>query len=378
MKVAIVHDYLNQAGGAERVVVSLHRLFPEAPIYTSILDRDSLWPGLADADIRTSWLQRMPGLKKHFKKYLLLYPSAIESFDLSPYDLVISSSSAFAKGAIAAPGAVHICYCHTPMRFVWDYDRYVERENFGVINRVLLPYAVRRLRRWDLATSDRPDGYIANSSTVASRIRTCYGRDSQVIHPPVDLPDEGHYTGDEPYYLVVSRLNGYKRIDLPVKLFSERGWPLVVIGDGPQRKMLEAMAGPSVRFLGRIPDGEVQRHYALSRGFILPGEEDFGITPLEANAAGRPVIAYRAGGALDTVIHQQTGILFDQQSPTSLADAVLQAQARSWDKAALRRHAAGFGEHRFQREFRGAVAELMRRRGEGRSSLTHDELPATP
>ena len=212
MKVAIVHDYLNQAGGAERVVSVLHRMYPDAPIYTSILDRKMLWPGLANADIRTSWLQAMPGLQKHFKKYLLFYPRAIESFDLTEYDLVISSSSAFAKGAIAAPHANHICYCHTPMRFVWDYDHYVQRENFGPVARALLPYAVRRLRRWDLATANRPNAYIANSSTVAARIREYYGRESRVIHPPVDLPPEGLGTGDEPYYLVVSRLNGYKRI----------------------------------------------------------------------------------------------------------------------------------------------------------------------
>ena len=359
MKVAIVHDYLNQAGGAERVVVSLHRLFPEAPIYTSILDRDSLWPGLADADIRTSWLQRMPGLKKHFKKYLLFYPRAIESFDLSGYDLVISSSSAFAKGAIAGPRAIHVCYCHTPMRFVWDYDQYVQREGFGRLEKTLLPFAVRRLRRWDLATASRPSAYIANSSAVAARIRNCYGRDSRVIPPPVDIPAEGSFSGDEPYYLIVSRLNGYKRIDLPVRVFSERGWPLVVIGDGPQRKMLEALAGPSVQFLGRLPDVEVQRHYAVSRGLILPGEEDFGITPLEANAAGRPVIAYRGGGALDTVRHEQTGILFNEQTASALEEAVLAAGERRWDKATLRRHALRFGEERFRSDFQAVLDRLL-------------------
>ena len=359
MKIAIVHDYLNQLGGAERVVGPLHRMFPEAPIYTTIVDRDQLWPSLADADIRPTWMQRLPGLKRHFKRYLPLYPLAIERMDLRAYDLVISSSSAFAKAAITRRDAFHLCYCHTPLRCVWDYDRYVARENLGRLSRAALPPVIDRLRAWDLATAARPDLYVANSRAVADRIRRWYGRESVVLPPPVEVQRHrpGGRAADD--YLIVSRLVPYKRIDLAVTAFTAAGLPLTVIGDGPDRPALEALAGPTVRFLGRLPDRAVAEHFARARALIFPGEEDFGITPLEANAAGRPVVAYRAGGALDTVVQDVTGCFFDSQTPEALLAAVRRSQALPWNPDTLRRHAESFSEAAFSERFFELLQRLV-------------------
>lgn len=356
-KVAIVHDYLNQAGGAERVVGTLHGMFPEAPIFTSILDRSTLWPSLRDADIRTSFMQHLPGVGRHFKKYLPLFPRAIESFDLSEFELVISSSSAFGKGAIVAPHAFHVCYCHTPMRFAWDYDRYVEREAFGRLQRAILPRVIASLRRWDLATASRPNVYVVNSSTVADRVKRCYGRESEIIPPPVDISQYTLSSVDAEYYLVVSRLNPYKRIDLVVDAFNKTGKPICIIGDGPDRPSLESRAQSNIQFLGRLPDADVAAYYARCRAVIFPGEEDFGIVPLEANASGRPVVAFKRGGALDTVIGGQTGVFFEQQTVEGLNDGIARAESASWDKLRLRRHAEAFGES----VFRKRLMELLNR-----------------
>jgi glycosyltransferase involved in cell wall biosynthesis len=348
MKVALVHDYLNQAGGAERVLGVLHRMFPEAPIYTTILDRHALWPPLRDADIRTSWMQHLPGLRRHFKKYLPLYPRAVEGFDLRAYDLVISSSSAFAKGARVRPGAQHVCYCHTPMRFAWDFDRYIAREGFPPGTRLALLPIIRYLRRWDLTTKDRPHFYIANSSAVQQRIRTTYGRASEIVYPPVDTTRYVPSTTTENYYLVVARLNGYKRIDLAVEAFNALGCPLLIIGDGPQRARLQRIAGPTVHFAGRLSDGEVARHLARCRGLVFPGEEDFGIAPIEAALSGRPVVAFKAGGALDTVQDGCTGVFFEEASPRALIDAVHRCEDIAWDSTYLRTHGEQFSEQAFR------------------------------
>ena len=367
VKLAIVHDYLNQSGGAERVVGVFHRMFPDAPIYTTILDRDRIWPDLREADIRTSWMQRLPGLRAHFKKYLLCYPWAIESLDLRAYDVVLSSSSAFAKGARARPGAVHLCYCYTPMRFVWQHAPSVERERIGRVARLALAPAIACLRRWDLRTAARPDQYIAISSVVAERIRRWYGRDSQVIPPPVDITRFGPSDGVDRYYLVVSRLNGYKRIDLAVDAFSRIGLPLVVVGEGPQRADLERRAGGNVRFLGALPDPEVAALYARCKALVLPGEEDFGLTVIEANASGRPVVAFAAGGALDSVVEGVTGVLFEHQAIDSLTAAVDKCERQVWSSELLRRHAEGFGEEAFRSRFMAALARLLEtKRDDGR------------
>jgi glycosyltransferase involved in cell wall biosynthesis len=361
VKVALVHDYLNQAGGAERVLGVLHGMFPTAPIYTTIVDHDVLWPSLRDADIRTSWMQRLPGLRKHFKKYLPFYPRAIEGFDLREYDLVISSSSAFAKAARAGSGALHVCYCYTPMRFVWDFDHYATQEGLTRITRLALRPLIRRLGRWDLATRDRPDVYLTSSSAVQERIQRIYGRSSEIVCPPVDSDRYAVTDSDEPYYLVVSRLNGYKRIDIAVRAFNALGHCLLVIGDGPQRARLEAIAKPNVRFAGRLADADVARHYGRCRGVVFPGEEDFGIVPLEANLSGRPVVAYRGGGALDTVHDGRTGVFFERPDPVSLAEAVRRCDQIRWDKRALRQHGEQFSEQAFRARFLSVLEKALGR-----------------
>lgn len=376
MKVAIVHDYLNQLGGAERVVAELHRIFPQAPIYTTILDRSSLWPALHDADIRTSWMQRLPGVGRHFKAYLPFFARAIESFDLDEFDLVISSSSAFAKGAMTRKGATHVCYCHTPMRFGWDYQRYMDRAGHPAIVRAVLPPLIRRLQEWDRRTAGRPDWYVANSSTTADRIRRIYGRPSTIIPPPVDVARFTPDPVDEDYYLVVSRLNGYKRVDLAVKAFSGFGRALVVVGDGPVRRALESLADRNVRFVGRLSDDEVAKVYARCRALILPGEEDFGITPLEANASGRPVVAFKSGGALDTVTDGETGVFFTDQTVDGLRSAVLECERAPWPKEKLRAHAEGFAPDVFAGRLLDVIREALA--GNGKERHTRADADGEP
>jgi glycosyltransferase involved in cell wall biosynthesis len=355
MRVAIVHDYLNQTGGAERVVESFHRLWPDAPIFTTIADRDAMPASLRDADIRVSWMQRLPAWRRHFRAYLPLYPFAVESFDLRGYDVVVSSSSAWAKAARTPAGAVHVCYCHTPMRWVWDYEHYVAREGFGPLTRVALAPIIVALRSWDVRTAQRPTHIVVNSRVVQDRVQRCWGRTSELLHPPVETGRFAAGSGPGRAHLVVSRLAHYKRIDLAVAAFTQLGLPLEIIGDGPARRSLEAMAGPTISFRGRVDDAGVARAMRECRGLIFPGEEDFGITPLEANASGRPVIAYRAGGAVETVRDGVTGVLFAEQAPASLADAVQRAEAVSWDAAAIRRHAEAYAVASFEARFRAIV-----------------------
>ncbi|HEX9483454.1 MAG TPA: glycosyltransferase [Gemmatimonadaceae bacterium] len=375
MKVAIVHDYLNQAGGAERVVAVLHRMFPDAPIFVTLFDPAAVGAPLADADVRVSWMQRLPGWRRHFKKYLPLYPVAVRSFDLRGYDLVLSSSSAWAKGVSIPKGAVHVCYCYTPMRWAWSLDGYLARSELGPLARLASRALAGPLRWWDVHTARRVDRFVAISTEVARRIRTSYGRDCDIVFPPVDVnrfqPDDR--AGD--YYLVVSRLNAYKRIDLAVEACTMRGLPLVIVGDGPARPSLERIAGPTVRFAGRLSDREVADLFSHCRAFILPGAEDFGLTPLEANAAGRPVVAFGSGGALDTVRDGETGVLFQEPDAKSLVRALDEVSSRHWDARALRAHAESFAEPVFAACLRAVIDEAVRRRRgltkPGESGLFH-------
>jgi glycosyltransferase involved in cell wall biosynthesis len=354
MRVAIIHDYLNQYGGAERVLEAIHLLYPSAPVYTSIYDPAAMPAALRTWDIRTSWMQRLPGWRKLFRLYFPLYPSAFERFDLRGYDLVLSSSSAYAKGIIPAPGARHICYCHTPMRFAWRTDAYVEREGIRGPLRAILNILLISLRRWDLRSAERVDRFLANSHDVAQRIRTIYGREATIVPPPVDLPAY-HPAAPGDYYLAGGRLIPYKRLDLAIQACNQLRLPLKIFGDGRDRAALEALAGPTIEFLGWV--GEEQRHalFAGCRAFLFPGEEDFGITPLEAMAAGRPVIAYAAGGALDTVVEGGTGRFFHQPHSEALAEAILQSQADRFEPDAIRKHAEGFGRDIFLERMRAVI-----------------------
>ncbi len=361
MKVALVHDYFFQAGGAERVMEVLHEMFPSAPIFTTVVDRKTLWPRLRDADFRTSWLQPLANSGIPPRALLPFYPSAIEQMDLSAYDLVVSNSSAFAKSAMVSDHTCHVCYCHTPMRFAWTERAYAERERFGSFTRLALRPILSLMRKWDHNTRLRPYAYLANSSAVAKRIHNTYGVASKVVHPPVDVARCRSNDKREDYYLIVSRLAPYKRIDIAVRAFNLLRKRLVVIGNGPDMESLKSIAGPTVSLLGRLPDSEVSEYYASARGFILPGEEDFGITPLEANASGCPVIAFKAGGALDTVVDGVTGLHFDTPTPLSLAEAVLRSEYIKWDASALRAHAEKFGEGPFKVTMQNAINDALER-----------------
>lgn len=360
MRVAIVHDYLNQYGGAERVLEALHELYPDAPVYTSIYDPEAMPAHYRGWDIRTSFMQRLPGWRRHFRRYFPLYPSAFESFDLGGYDLILSSSSAYAKGVIPRPNAVHICYCHTPMRFAWRTSDYVEREAIGGLQGAVLPLALTAMRLWDVASAPRVDVFVANSGEVAGRIRRYYGRAAVVIPPPVELPPYAPRPAEE-FYVAGGRLIPYKRLELAVEAFTRLGLPLKIFGDGRDRARLERMAGPNVEFLGWVDEAARRELFARCRAFLFPGEEDFGITPLEAMAAGRPVIAYAAGGALETVVEGRTGRFFREQSAAALAAAVAAARADTYDPAAIRRHAEGFGKDVFLGRMRGLIAEAAAR-----------------
>jgi glycosyltransferase involved in cell wall biosynthesis len=361
MKVALVHDYLNQMGGAERVVLALHEMFPEAPLYTSIYDPQGVDIAFQSIDIRTSFMQKFPLVKKHHQPFLPFYPFAMEQLDLRGYDLVLSSSSAFAKGIITRPETMHICYCHTPMRWCWNYNEYVEREQLGRISRSILPFFISGLRVWDQTSSMRVDHFIANSPVVADRIRKYYRRDAVVIPPPIEVSrfTFNPTTRPEDYFLIVSRLLPYKRIDLAIEACNQLHLPLVIIGSGRDENRLKRIAGPSIRFMGRLSDQEVLYYYAHCRALILPGEEDFGITPLEAQASGRPVIAYASGGVLASVIDNVTGTFFHKQTIESLMEVLASFDEQRYDPQTIYNHALEFDLPRFRRRIQQFIAAKM-------------------
>jgi len=359
LKVALVHDWGNQVGGAESVLLALKELFPDAPVYMSMYD-PAVMPAVCHTwDVRTSFMDRLPLVKRYHQPFLPLYPLAFEQFDLSEFDLVISNKSGFCHGIITPPETLHIDYCLTPTRYVWDYRSYARREGIGRLAGFVLQPLLTYLRAWDRLAADRVDHFVAISREVQRRIHKYYRRDSAIIYPPVETsrftPGEGH----EDYFLIVSRLIPYKRIDLAVRAFSGLGWPLKIVGDGRDRPALERMAGPSVEFLGRVPDDELQTLLRRCRAFVFPGCEDFGIAPLEANATGRPVIAYRAGGALETVVAGKTGLFFDEPTPESLAAAVRALDDVTFEPEAIRGHALRFDKAVFQREMMRFVEEKV-------------------
>jgi glycosyltransferase involved in cell wall biosynthesis len=363
MRVALVHDYLNQYGGAERVLEALHDMYPDAPVYTSFYDPAAMPASYRNWDIRTSFMQQLPGWKKYFRHYFLLYPAAFESFDLSGYDLIISSSSAYAKGVIPPPHALHICYCHTPMRFAWRTRDYLQREAVGGVQAAVLPFMLTYVRLWDVVSAGRVDAFVANSGEVARRIARYYRRNATVIPPPVEIPPYQERPAED-FYLAGGRLIPYKRIGLAVEAFSKLGLPLKVFGDGRDRPLLQAQATPNIEFLGWVDEQQRLDLFARCRAFLFPGEEDFGITPLEAMAMGRPVIAYGAGGALETVIEGVTGRFFAEQSAAALAAAVAASRTDSYDAARIRVHAERFGKPRFLERMRAFIAEQVERNHE--------------
>jgi glycosyltransferase involved in cell wall biosynthesis len=358
MQIAVVHDYFTQMGGAERVAEELARMLPSASLYTTVAMPDLMPPGLVGRPIETSWMQHLPSMKRYYRLYFLLYPLAVRSLDLSRYDLVVSSSSGYAKGVRTRQDAIHVCYCHTPMRWAWSFASYSAQETAGAARRLLLPPMMRALRKWDERASHYPDHFVANSKTVAARIQRAYGRTAEVIHPPINVHRFRPSPEQEDYYLVLARLISYKRIDLAIEACSSLGRRLLVIGDGPDRDRLMAKAGPTVQFLSRLSDAEVEHYAARCRALLFPGEEDFGMAPLELAAAGRPTIAYRAGGAAETIIDGITGIFFDHQTPGALAEAIVRFEGQEWSANLLRSHAEGFGIDIFQARFRQFLARV--------------------
>lgn len=358
MKVALIHDWLPFMGGAERVVTNFLELYPDAPIYTTICNKSRLDGPLKDANIITSYLQKNKEIENHRKLFPFM-PTAMESFDLNEFDIVLSSSSSVAKAVITKPDTLHVCYCHSPMRYAWEFSHEYAGKMAGTkgIKAKILSYFLTGIRLWDNASADRVDYFIANSENVAKRIWKHYRRESVVIHPPVrcklfDISDI-----DDEYFLVVSRLQEYKRIDLAVEAFNELGLPLVIIGDGPERERLQKIAKSNIKFLGRESDEVIKDYYAKCKAFIFPGEEDFGITPLEAMASGRPVIAYGKGGALETVVENKTGIFFENQNKDDLISAVIKFKNKKFDKNEIRKHAEKFDEEIFKKKISDFIVE---------------------
>lgn len=358
MKIAIAHDWLNQMGGAEIVLETMVDLFPEAPVFTTIYWREGMPAAYRRWDIRTSWLDRAPGIYGHHQVYLPLYPPAVRSLDLRAFDVILSNKSGFIHGLRTRPGQVHLCYCLTPTRYAWDFESYAAREQLGGAVKLALRPLISALRRWDRRAADGVTHFAAISREVQARIETHYQRESVVIHPPLNIdrfqPD-GKPPGD--YYLIASRLIPYKRIDLAVAAFSRLNKRLVVVGEGRDRAALEAAAGPTVEFRGRLPWAELAQLMAGCRAFIFPGYEDFGLAPLEAQACGRPVIAYGRGGALDTVCEGETGLFFRAQTVEALIEAVHRFETMSFDPARIRRHAEQFSTARFKRELLAWIEE---------------------
>lgn len=353
MKIALVHDWLVNLSGAERVLFELHKMFPEAPIYTLFENKKFTTQYLPYTEIRSSFLQRIPGIVRNYKYFFFLMPTAIESFDLSDFDLVISSSAIFSKGLVLKPKTRHICYCYSPTRQIWDLNGTHVRSGF--IERL----AQHFLRIWDRQASDRVDQYVAISEHVAARIKKYYRRDAVVIYPPVGINNhesEMYNSQSKDYYLIVSRLFKHKNIDVVIEAFNKLNLPLLIIGTGPERKNLESRITNRglIKMLGFVSDQELPRYYKNCRAFIMPQEEDFGITSIEAMSFGKPVLALRKGGALETVVEGKTGEFFDDPIPEALADGVrrMNDNYRNYDSKFIISQAQKFSGNRFQEEIR--------------------------
>ena len=361
MKIALVHDYLVQYGGAEGVLQAFREVYPDAPIYTLIHDRESVHGLFDDARVHTSFLQGLPGARRAHRIFPLLMPGAIEQFDFSGYDVVLSDSASFAKGTLTSPETLHISYIHTPMRYAWDdCQKYAQDFGFPRAVKRFVPFLMSPIRLWDKVSADRVDLVLANSGFVARRIRKYYGREARVIPPPVDTGRFHISATRGDYFLMVGRLIAYKRFDIAVSAFTCLGIPLKIAGRGPELKRLKRMAGPNVEFLGRVPDDELSRLYAECRGFIFPQEEDFGIVAMEALASGRPVIAYRGGDIKERIEEGVSGIFFDEQTPEAIMEAIMRFETAVFDPERIREKALPFDKEAFKRRIREYVEEAQK------------------
>ena len=357
-RVALVTDWLTDFGGAERVLLAWREIWPDAPIYTTVYRPENV-PQFKGADIRTSFLQRVPFAKTHHRLVAPLMPEAVESFDLDAYDIVISSSSSgCSKGIITKPETLHVSYCHNPPRYLWDgCHAYGKLHTWNPLLSWMIPQQLRKLRVWDRAAADRVDYFVTNSAFVAHRIQKYYQREAAVLHPPVDTrafaPAPDAKQGS--YYLAVGRLIPYKRFDIAIQAANILKSRLRIAGTGPDEARLRSMAGPTVQFVGKVSEEHLKRMYSECQALLFPQEEDFGLTAVEVQAAGRPVIAYGAGGALETVVNNRTGIFFREQTPASLADAMQRAEGKRWMSKVIQKHAERFDIEKFKKDFLGMV-----------------------
>jgi glycosyltransferase involved in cell wall biosynthesis len=353
MKVALVHDWLTGMRGGEKCLEVLCELFPDAPIYTLLHNKGAMSPLIESKTIVTSFIDSLPKKENKYRYYLPLYPAAIEQFDFSGFDLIVSTSSAVAKGAKAKRGAVHICYCHTPMRYVWEmYDEYFGPGKAGLVTRTAMKLVAPYLRWWDVRTAKRVNHYIANSENVRKRIQLHYKTDATVIFPPVDTEKFTVSTEDAGYSLIVSALVPYKKVDLAINVFNKTGEKLIVVGKGPEAESLKSLAKPNIEFIGWASDSEISDYYRKCKMLIFPGEEDFGIVPLEAMACGKPIIAYGKGGALETVIDKKTGVFFYEQTTDALLGAIRTAENMKFDSYAINNHVQSFSRHIYKQKMR--------------------------
>lgn len=360
MRVALVHYWLVRERGGEKVLKAIHDIYPDATIFTNVHD-PARTPMFAGADIRTSFVQKLPFATSLYQNYLPFMPSALEALDLNDYDLVISSESGPAKGVVTRPGSTHVCYVHSPMRYVWNmYPEYLRRSNLAV--RTVFPFVANYMRMWDVTSSARVDHIVSNSHNVAARVRRYWGRGSDVIHPPVEIDAYRMSTKHDGFYLYVGELVDYKRADILIDAFAKMKRRLVVIGGGGKDTAeLEKRGNGAVTFLGRVDQATLADHYARARAVMFAAEEDFGIVPLEAMASGKPVIAYDAGGARESVIHGKTGLFFPEQTPEAVTRAVEEFEANEsrFDPAAIRAHAETFATPVFKAKFKAYVERAL-------------------
>jgi len=372
MRVALAHEWTVTLGGSERVVLDFHALFPEAPIFTTVYEPKLAPAAFRGLDIRPSFLQNVPFARRHYRAFLPLMPLAFSQFDTRPYDLVLLSSHAASKAIPKHPGQIHVCYCYTPMRYAWDlYDLYVHQSGLGPLRKLAAGAVFRAMRRWDARSAAHIDDFIAISENVRGRIRRYYRREATVIWPPIDCARfrPAGATGD--HFLVVSRLVPYKRVDIAVRAFTRLGWPLRVVGAGSERKRLERLAGPNVRFLGLLDDEALAHEYAAARALVFTPNEDAGMVPLEAQACGRPVLALRQGGAVEVIVEGETGAFFEEQDDDSLVAALKRFQPDAYNPARIRAHAEQYDRPRFRAAIRRHLdGVIARHRGAAPQAAT--------
>lgn len=365
IRVALVHDWLVSSGGGERVLRDLHRMFPDAPIYTLVYDCAKAPKWLEECDVRTTYIQKWPGGKTHHKYLLSFMPKAWESLDLSEYDLVISSCSSCCKGVITRPDAEHICYSFSPTRYVWDmYHEYMAGS--GAVKRFFMPGMIHKVRLWDFQAAQRVDHFVADSNFVGSRIKKFYRRDFTTIYPGAHINEYPIVEKPDDFYLVVSRFVHYKRVDIAVEACNMLRKKLVVIGSGGEEEQkLRSMAGPTVEFKGRVSDEEMEHYYSRAKGFLFPGIEDYGITPIEAMSAGVPVLAYGKGGALETVSDGNTGLYFYNQSAKGLADCIerFEREGVAYTRQQIHNYSLGFSEEVFRQKMGDFISRTLADRG---------------